>query len=388
MRRKLVVSFVSLVCGIVAGGAAQTMVEMGAAMATQDQLAAGAVGGGLNPATYTGRAQAAVQAANMSPAFGATAPVPNPSAGFPALPPMGAPQAAGAPAPQPGTAAAAFAGEPGAEQPPDQVPGLSRPGGAPGVQPGQPPQQGAAPAVTPIPTIKVLVGRRVYCAVCGTLLDDAYYLTVPATDKEKYLDDGIHDNGVAGDDIRGNVETIKDKYIGPECNEVKKRLIAAIRSAESLYRPPLAAMAKEEPLSLYEPAAERQKRIELEANRAFEEASAMLFFGYHVCSVNPVTDNKAFPNILEKEKQRDELLRDWNNKFLAAFRVDKDNPQSDFLEVYVPEPPPLPRYPFPPGYVPLQKRAGGTQQPGQPQATPNIYNGDAVLNVPGERPQI
>lgn len=379
---KILASF-AVAMGVGSLLSAQTMVELGAAMATQEQLAAGAVGGGLNPATYTGRAQAAVQAANMRPDVAATAALPNPAAGFPALPPMGAPDI-GAGGPPPGAAQAlGFEGQVPQEAAPvgDAIPGLSRPTapaapappGAPGV---------AAP--TPIPTIKVLVGRRVYCAVCGTLLDDAYYLTVPATDKDKYLDDGIHDNGVAGDDIRGNVETIKDKYIGPECNEVKKRLIAAIRGAENLYRAPLGEVAKES-FFVNEPAGDRRKRLEIEASRVADEASTMLFFGYHIATVNPVADNPGFPNILEKEKQRDELLRDWNNRFLAAFRVDKDDPKSDFYEIYVPEPPALPRYPFPPGYQPVQKRAGGAGQPGQaqPQATPNIYNGDAVIGVPG-----
>lgn len=363
----------------------QSMVELGAAMATQDQLAAGAVGGGLNPATYTGRAQAAVQAANMRPEFGATATMPNPAAGYPASPPLGAPATAlpgaAAPPPGPGVPPAALGIEEGGAPAAAPIPGLSRPTG-PAAQPavGQP---GAPAAPTPIPTIKVLVGRRVYCAVCGTLLDDAYYLTVPATEKDKYLDDGIHDNGVPNDDIRGNVETIKDKYIGPECNEVKKRLIAAIRSAEALYRPPLGEMAAES-YFVNEPAEDRRKRLEIEARRVADEASTMLFFGYHICSLNPVSENPAFPNILEKEKQRDELLRDWNNKFLAAFRTDKNDPKSDFYQVYVPEPPALPRYPFPQGYHPVQKRASGAQ-PGQPQpqATPNIYNGDQVLGVPG-----
>lgn len=375
-----IAAYFAMSVALVTNAAAQSMVELGAAMATQDQLAAGAVGGGLNPATYTGRAQAAVQAANMRPGVGPTAAMPNPAGGFPALPPMGAPDM-GAAAPAPGGAPAQALGFEGEQPPAEPIPGLSRPTApAPVVQPGAP----GTPVPTPIPTIKVLVGRRVYCAVCGTLLDDAYYLTVPASEKEKYLDDGIHDNGVAGDDIRGNVETVKDTYIGPECNEIKKRLIAAIRGAESLYRPPIGEVAKEA-FFVNEPAGDRRKRLEIEASRVAEEASTMLFFGYHICGVNPVTDNPAFPNILEKQKQRDELLRDWNNKFLAAFRVDKDDPQSDFYSIYVPEPPALPRYPLPPGYNAVQKRASGATQPGQPQptATPNIYNGEAVIGVPG-----
>jgi hypothetical protein len=355
------------------------MVEMGAAMAVNDQLTAGAAGGGLNPSTYTGRAKAAVQAANMRPGMEPTGTLPNPAGGFTPLPPLGAPAPVAAPAP--GTGAAAAMGLEGGAPPANPIPGLPQ-NNAPGAQVQQP---GAQAAPTPIPMIKVLVGRRVYCAVCGTLLEDAYYLSVPATDKDKYLDDGIHDNGVAGDDIRGNVESVKDQYIGAECNDIKNRLIGAIRRAEDLYRPPIGEMSKEA-FFVSEPASDRRKRLEMESSSMADEASTMLFFGYHIAGLNPVTDNPRLPNILEKEKQRDELLRDWNNKFLAAFRTDKNNPQSDFYQVYIPEPPPLPHYDVPPGYVPLPKRVENAQGQGgqnQPQATPNIYNGQQVMGMPG-----
>jgi len=358
------------------------MVEMGAAMAVNEQLTAGAAGGGLNPSTYTGRASAAVQAANMRPGMEPTGTLPNPAGGFTPLPPLGAPAPAAAPVPGPG-AAAAMGLEGGASPPSNGITGLTQNTG-PALQ--GPQQPGAAAAPTPIPMIKVLVGRRVYCAVCGTLLEDAYYLTVPAADKDKYLDDGIHDNGVAGDDIRGNVESVKDQYIGAECNEIKNRLIGAIRRAEDLYRPPIGEMSKEA-FFVFEPASDRRKRLEIESSAIADEASTMLFFGYHIAGLNPVTDNPGFPNILEKEKQRDELLRDWNNKFLAAFRTDKNNPQSDFYQVYIPEPPLLPPYKVvPPGYVPLPKRVENAQGQGgqnQPQPTPNIYNGEPVMAMPG-----
>ncbi len=128
----------------------------------------------------------------------------------------------------------------------------------------------------PVPRSSVLVGRRVYCAVCGTLLDDAYYIDVLATEKDKYLDDGIHDNGVAGDDIRGNVETVKDSYIGPECDTLKNQLIAAIRTAENLYRPPMSVVPNPA-ISLWEPSEDRRKRLETEAQRTADEASTMMF---------------------------------------------------------------------------------------------------------------
>jgi hypothetical protein len=90
----------------------------------------------------------------------------------------------------------------------------------------------------------------------------------------------------------------------------------------------------------------------------------MVFFGYHFMAVDPTTQNRNMPNYLEKESQRDESLRDWNNKFLADYRIDKNDPRSEFYQLYVPEPPMVPTtYPVPPGYVAPQKLNGGTPAP-------------------------
>ncbi|GIX44794.1 MAG: hypothetical protein D6691_08055 [Candidatus Hydrogenedentota bacterium] len=356
---------------------AQTMAELGAAMAVQGQLDASAAGGGLNPTTYMGRAEAAVAAANARPELAMTGVPPNPAQGFAPPAPVGLPEgvppdAALGMGPQPGAAPGQLPGT-------APIPGLSRPVGPPTTI-GAPAAPGAA-VPTPQPMIKVLVGRRVYCAVCGTLLDDAYYIDVLATEKDKYLDDGIHDNGVAGDDIRGNVETVKDSYIGPECDTLKNQLIAAIRTAENLYRPPMSVVPNPA-ISLWEPSEDRRKRLETEAQRTADEASTMMFFGYHVMGVNPRTSPPELPNILEKAKERDDILRDWNNRFLANFRKDKDDPKSDYYQLYIPEPPAPPTYSFPPGYrAPQVQGTPGAGGPATP--TPNIYNGDAVIGVPG-----
>jgi hypothetical protein len=178
------------------------------------------------------------------------------------------------------------------------------------------------------------------------LLEDAFQQTVFQSEQDKYADDGVHDNGIAGDGIRGSVTTIKDKYIGAETNTLKNRLINLVRHAENL--------------------------------------SPMEFYGYHVMAVDPTTQHRLMPNLLEKEAQRDESLRDWNNKFLADYRVDKNDPRSEFYQLYVPDPPLPPPYPVPPGYVAPQKLAPG-QTPAPPGSTPNIYNGDPVINVPGNQ---
>lgn len=317
--------------------------ELDAAQAGMNTLDGGSVGPGGGPG-YINRARGAAAAAGApgalpTPAVAPTAPFPNPGAGYnPPVSPVGVP---GMPTPMTAYPNLAAPGMPGAAGRP--MPGYEGDAGY-GVQPGYAqPGQPVVPTPTPIPTIKVLVGKRVYCSVCGMLLEDAVQLDVPQTDQDKYLDDGVHDNGIQNDGIRGNVETIKNVYIGPECNTVKNRLVNLVRHAENL--------------------------------------TPMMFFRYHVMSLDRITGSARMPNTLDKEEQRDEALRDWNNKFLADYRVDKNDPKSEYYQLYVPDPPQVPHYPVPPGYISPQKlRQGGTPGPGGiPGATPNIYNGDQVL---------
>lgn len=272
-------------------------------------------------------------------------------AGVPSAPPF--PGAAVQPAqfqsPQLPNAGAGFApaaplGYPGLQQPAGAAyPGLTQPGigqypqGA-FAQPGQP----AVATPTPIPNIKVLVGKRVYDAVTGQLLEDAIQLEVPQTDADKYEDDGIRDNGIPGDGIRGNVETIRDTFIGTETNSTKNRMINVVRRVEDL--------------------------------------NPMEFYGLPAAVIDSRIADSELPGYLEAERRMDETLRDWNNRFLADFRVDKNDPRSDFYQIYVPEPPQPPRYPMPPGYIAPQNREGGAGQPGMTAApTPNIWNGEPVI---------
>lgn len=294
----------------------QTLSEINAAQAGQSQLDSGSVTGGFNAGMVQDRARGAAAQANqgmgatqsaMQQPMNPTAPLPNTAGGFSPAATSPAPGAAPMTAYPPVTGAAPAGGAPGAPA----VPGAP---GAPGATP------------TPAPTIKVLSGERIYCAVCGMLLEDAVQLTVPQSQQDQYLDDGIHDNGIANDGIRGNVETKKDKYIGPECNTIKNRLINVVRQAENI--------------------------------------DPMHFYRYHVMALDPVTAGPNMPSVLEREQQRDDALRDWNSKFLADFRTDKDNPQSEFYQLYVPQPPQVPHYPVPPGYVsPQQMIEGKTAAP-------------------------
>lgn len=269
---------------------------------------------------------------------------PNAAPGFGPPPVGGPPGAAGLPPPLPGAQTAPAAG--GAAFPGLNAPGVNQAGGVVNEfgQPGQPQQ--ATP--TPEPTIKVLVGDRVYDAVTGALLEDPSLITVPLNQQDKYLDDGINDNGIKGDGIRGNVNTSKNQYIGAVTNSLKNRAINLVRNAEKM--------------------------------------SPMVFYRYHFMAVNPTTQHRDMPNLLQKESQRDEMLREWNNKFLSDYRINRDDPRSEFFQLYVPNPPSIPEYPPPPGYVPVQALQAG-QTPGVPGApvvaTPNILNGEPVINVPG-----
>jgi hypothetical protein len=224
-------------------------------------------------------------------------------------------------------------------------PGLAGLGGPAVGQPGIAGQPGQTATPTPIPQIQVLTGKRVFDAVTGALLEDAFRLTVPITDRDRYFDDGVRDNGIPNDGIRGDVETIRDRLIGAETAAAMFQNINLVRNAERM--------------------------------------STLEFFRLHVGVTDPAFANDRMPDLIQMERKKDDLLRDWNNRFLAQYRTDKNNPKSDFFQVYVPEPPAIPAYPIPPGYQSPQRVAIGETpgpnagQPTQPQRTPNILNGES-----------
>ncbi len=213
-----------------------------------------------------------------------------------------------------------------------------------GGMPGQP--TGAAAAPTPIPTEDVLTGRRVYDAVSGGLLEDAIEIAVRQSDAELYADDGLNDNGIAGDGIRGNVNTSKEEFIGQFSNTMKNYLIHAVGNAEQI--------------------------------------DPMVYYGYYFAKIDPrpveglkryglplpgeqdtslvVNTEADFPSVLDLEHDRDELVRRWNYEFLAEYRVVANDPQSEYYPVFIPSPPLTPaNYPVPTGYVAPQAGALATQ---------------------------
>ncbi|MGI8908747.1 MAG: hypothetical protein ACR2IE_19925 [Candidatus Sumerlaeaceae bacterium] len=350
MRRKLLGTCGLLIISVGVSHAQTSIAEMNAVTGGMDTLNSAPVGpAGGNVALDRARALQQPGALpggyNNQIAPGAAPGMSSPAGGLNPAPIGALP----APGPLPGGNLPPF---PGAAVGPGAVTAVPAPGfeGDLGItgQPnqfGQPGQPGTA-TPTPEPTITVLIGKRVYDAVTGALLEDAFQQTVLQSEQDKYADDGVLDNGIAGDGVRGSVTTIRDKYVGAETNSIKNRLINLVRNSENM--------------------------------------SPMVFYGFHVMAVDPTTQHRAMPNLLEKEAQRDESLRDWNNKFLADYRVDKNDPRSEYYQLYVPAPPLVPKYPAPPGYVAPQKLAPG-QAPGTgaTAAGPNIYNGDPVINVPG-----
>lgn len=220
-----------------------------------------------------------------------------------------------------------------------------------GMSPGMTGMPGAMgqPAAAPVATQQVLVGKRVYDAVNGGLLEDAMLIQVEASavTDENYPDDGINDNGIAGDGIRGKVETSRNEYIGTISNNVKNQLINLVQNADDIpvmtfYGYHIATIGQED-----------KTRIHIQGDRMQVDRKV----------IGPGSTESGIPNYLDIETSKDELLRDWNNKFLASYRVNPNDPQSEFFQVYIPEPPMVPQnYPLPPGYVTPQAVANQQRQ--------------------------
>lgn len=254
-----------------------------------------------------------------------------------------------------GNPGAGFAGAPmGGNTMPGQMPGydpamMGMPGEMGMGMQGQ--MQPAIQLPDPIATADVLTGRRVFDAVSGALLEDAVRITVRAEDVDAYrtTDDGSADNGLVGDGIVGNVQTSRNEYIGYFSNTVKNKLIHAVHNAEQI--------------------------------------DPMVYYGHHIAKINPTPveglkryglplpeDNsmdgagnirvqRDFANIIDLERNRDALVQDWNNRFLARYRVDPNDPHSPYFAVFVPSPPLTPEnYPVPTGYVAPQAVASAQKQ--------------------------
>jgi len=302
-----------------------------------DTLNSAPVGGGLNPNAFVGRAQAAAGgggalpgAAGGSP-FGAPAPGASPfGAPAPGASPFGAPPAGGSPFGAPAGATplgapviqAPTGGDPFANaSTPFDDPALGGNFGAP-----QQPQI-VLPA---LPTWeRVLGGERVTCAVTGRILSDASWIYVWSTDaQQNYFDDGTHGDPVANDQYRSHITT-RNNEVAPIVWTVFRQTKQMIRTAEA-----------KDPLS---------------------------FFGLPALTTDP---GSKLAKLIDKERDRDTRVREWNDKFLREFRVNPDDEKSEFYAPFIPAPPIPPDVPAPAGFRPPgrgafqagQKAEGGFDQ--------------------------
>lgn len=204
-------------------------------------------------------------------------------------------------------------------------------GPSPGAIPGPPgnfpgPGQPVAPIATPvIPTVRVLVGERVYSAIqFGTsqpeLLEDAEIRSVPAIPTElnaRYYDDGTNGDVKAKDNIWSNVKERND-VMSPQEFRILTQMLAALRASEQ--------------------------------TEPFE------FFRVPVSTSEPLS---TLPQNVDLETKRDAAISDWNKRQVRDFRINKEDPSGPFWPLFVPPPPPLPDVDLPAGYNPSSKEVGG-----------------------------
>jgi len=241
-----------------------------------DALSAGSPTGGINSSFYLDRARGAAATA------AANAPSP---AGFPGAPP--APPAPAAPA-----APARGGGYAGYNY------GY---GGYGGAAAAAGPAAPATPTPTPIPTVMVLAGERVYDHNTRELLSDYRYLDVPQNQLEgRYFDDGTHGDEKTGDSLYTNA-TERDDVIGPATHQILSRLLRALERAEEL--------------------------------------SPLEFFRLHVLTTETISEIGKWR---VEEAERDEKLRDWAVSFVREYKQNPEDPGSPFWPLYVVPPPPAP----------------------------------------------
>jgi hypothetical protein len=214
------------------------------------------------------------------------------------------------------------------------------PGGVNGAEVGMEGLNGQTPGFTPPPPINtesVYTGRRVFDAVSGALLEDAVEITVRQEDVAAY-DNGTNDNGLVGDGKKGNVITSRNEFIGQFSNLVKNELIHAVHNAEQI-----------DPMVYFGHHVAKINPTETEGLKRYGRPLSEEADGGSVQMVNAEPD---FASIINLEEDRDNLVRRWNDKFLAKYRTNPQDPQSEYFAVFVPSPPLTPaNYPVPTGYV-------------------------------------
>ncbi|NLD60970.1 hypothetical protein GX645_00765 [Candidatus Sumerlaeota bacterium] len=221
--------------------------------------------------------------------------------------------------------------------------------------------------------VTVFLGQRVLCAVTGQMLEDVNVVKVPV-DKDKkeedlkrwmseqginVQDDGIMDNGIAGDGVYGDIKISSADVIGPEANRLRVLLLRVLHQVEYLapntvvdYKSMIAERTGPPPLQLGRSGIVIDPTSGKTTNYTQETQSIMRFFLMHILSEgNPEPNPMPWagskniaqpPTIMELQRMRDDYLREWQNRFLASYRIDPEDPRSDFYPVYIPGGPSVP----------------------------------------------
>lgn len=146
-----------------------------------------------------------------------------------------------------------------------------------------------------VPKITVIEGEVVICRVTGKVLEEPVKKRVPLTERDRY--DELDEQG----EIFGNITIVDDKYISPEANMYRRRVVDIVDQAMQM--------------------------------------DALQFSGEFAAAI---TDRSVLENIYELELTQVDILSEFRHKELQPYRVDPDDPYSEFHPVYLPRKPELP----------------------------------------------
>jgi hypothetical protein len=220
---------------------------------------------------------------------------------------------------------------------------------------------GAGATGLAVPTFKAIYGTRYTCRITGQILDDARQVSILASAKESYYDDGETAGDAEANDLTFTNVQFDESLISPEAHLVKTRLIRALQWAE---------------------------------NRPAHE-----FFNVVVASTDPLAN---VPSVLDLEAERDDKISVWAKRFLRDYRVDPDAPDGvwEFSQSFMPPPPRVPTLDLPSTFLPARNAieagveldddlatnggaTGGPVPAGAQQAVGNAFSTDTIQDNPG-----
>lgn len=260
-----------------------------------------------------------------------------------------------------------FGGQPGGPAP-----------GAFGAQPGAFGQPGgfgqaATNAFQAPATLTAWGGERIICARTGQILQDARELSILATAKANYYDDGENGNdAVANDNTWTNITINDTDYISPEAHFVKSKLIQTLQFVSP---PPMNAEKAgsfEQGLSMDLQGLVARSDASLrsylfrprkaETMDFFSNLTPMEFNQVRVATTEPLSP---LPKMVDLERDQDAKLRQWGVMFLSDYRLDPDDFAGEFIPTFLPFPPRAPKAPLPSNFSPMTQEEFEAQQESQ-----------------------